>query len=165
MRQRGKFRFVGYNQTGGRPRDVYCNGWWPNKLEHELKLTKALLAILMAEPLLVRRGPHVDQRYRADAELFFPGGDIWRVEMDTGTQNFSQIEARWKVYRACPDLVLVVTCRKAIDGLLERTKPYAECLHVARHADVLSDPWGDIMTDARGERFSLALSLKGTDEQ
>lgn len=164
MRERRSLRFVGYNQTGGRPRDVYCNGWYPDKLEHELKLTKVMLSILKAYPLRVERGPSVDQRYLADADLFFPGGDTWRIEMDTGSQSYAQLDARWKVYSACPDFVLIVTCRRKLDEMLKRAAPYAGVMHFARYQEILKDPWGEVLVDAKREKFSLALSLvKGTD--
>ena len=163
MRERGLLPFVGYyQQPNGRPLDVFCK-WIPNSIPHEIKLTKALLAVTRTEPLRVERGPNVDSRYRADADLFFPGGDIWRIEMDTGSQNYYQVENRWKVYEKCEDLVLVITCRRNIDGLMQRAKRYAEFMHFCYWKDIVADPWGDVLFDLAGERYSLKLSMNVTD--
>jgi hypothetical protein len=164
MADQKKLRFVGYfRETGGRPRDVFC-GWYPNAMVHEIKLTTALLALLKEHPLHVERGPNVDQKYRADADVFFPGGDTWRIEFDTGHQNYLQIENRWKVYESCPDLVLVITCRTRIEGLIERARNYPQIMHVTRFDDFVKDPWGNVLLDAKCERYSLKLSLQNVTD-
>jgi hypothetical protein len=172
MADKKKLRFVGYyRETGGRPRDVYCNGWYPNKIEHEVKLTTPLLALLRGHPLHIERGPNVDQRYRADADVFFPGGDVWRVEMLTGSQGLAQLRERFKVYEGCTDFVLVLACRKSLDatpkrkakgevGLPDLGKPYAGSMHFALYDEFVKDPWGDVLVDVKGDRYSLKLSLE-----
>jgi len=160
MREKRLIRFVGYLQTAGRPKDVCCNGWYPNKLEHEVRLTRALLPMLKTEPLRVERGPFVDDSYRADADVFFPAGDIWRFEFDTGSQNYKQIATRWEVYQECPDFVLVLTCRKSLKELKEKAIPYADIMHFAAYAEFLKNPWGNVLQDIKGEDCSLRESME-----
>src|SRR5205823_817655 len=81
----------------GRPIDVFCNGYFPNKMAHELGLTDLLVPYFAELP--TERGPHVDPDLRPDATTWFPGGEVWHWEYDTGRQTFKQITLRWKVYK------------------------------------------------------------------
>ena len=152
IRQQGKLRFTGYIQEkSGRPQDVLCNGYFPSKLHHEVELTRLLLFY----DVHIERGPDVDAALRPDATLWFPNGEKWHFEYDTGKQTLRQVEQRWKVYLDCPDLVAVITRRKNLDGLLSRAGPYGNCMHLAHYADLLADPYGEHLMDVTGRKFAF----------
>jgi hypothetical protein len=174
MREKKLIRFVGYYRTRqGRPQDVFCNGFYPNKIEHEVVLTRILLKY---PGIRVERGPDVDPSIRSDATQWYPNGEIWHWELDSGKQSFRQVEQRWKdgyeklaeawkeygkledagrPPATCPAFVLVVSLRKKLDGLLERAAPYRAFLHFAQYKDLMASPYGAVLTDVEGKEFSL----------
>lgn len=171
MREKGKLRFVGYYVSGtGRPKDVYCNGWYPGKIEHEVLLTKFLLKL---GDVRMERGYDVDPKIRCDATLWFPDTSLWHTEFDTGKQTFAQVEKRWldaygpiaqlwEEYRdgPPPPFVLIVTRRlkpkpKQSDGLLERMKPYRKFMYLGRYQELLTGPYRTPLLGAEGQQVWL----------
>jgi len=162
LRETKKLRFTGFFQDGrGRPHDVYCNGWVPNKLAHEVKLTKLLLKF----PFRMERGPEVDKVYRPDWTMFLPNGQVWHGEFDTGHQRGDQINRRWAVYeplvRQCeayrkyggklPPMVLVVTQRRELDRLLSRAQPYGAFMYFAFYNEIMEQPFGQVLRTVKGK--------------
>jgi hypothetical protein len=169
MRETKKLRFVGFFQDGrGRPCDVYCNGWFPNKLAHEVKLTKLLLKYQYR----TERGPEVDKLYRPDWTWFLPSGQVWHGEFDTGHQRGDQINNRWRVYESLAKeyakkdgrmlpAVLVVTQRRDLAGLLMRAAPYAAFIHFASYDKLLADPFGKLILPVTFRQESGSVPVFG----
>jgi len=136
-----------------------------------VKLTRLLLKYAVR----IERGPDVDSVLRPDATLWFPNGEVWHVEHDTGHQRGWKIERRWKVYellakqwtefaelsqteqesRKPPACVLVVTQRKTMDGLIERARPYAAFMHFAFYNELMEAPYGEVIVSVAGRKLAL----------
>ena len=86
---------------------VYCNGWNPKNLIHEVMLTSVLLPF--DQLAIIKRGNCADQKTQADAVMKM-AGHTYYIEMDTGSVHHPQQKRRWKRYRHISnDFLLVVT--------------------------------------------------------
>ena len=143
----------------GRPIDAYGNGFNVNgrQLAHEIYLTDFLLCYAsLAE--VVRDPSRVDQRIHADAELTFRrSGRRFYIELDTGTEDLTIVESKWKRdYRGVRDFLVVVTLSPVrLRHLIERAGPVREIALFATLGDVVADPRGTVYCDAYGNAAAL----------
>lgn len=163
MTKRKQLRVVGEVMLGdsGRPRKVFCNGWWPklDNLAHEVWVTYCVFPYL-DQCTEVRRGYKTDRRIRADAELEMDGR-MYSMELDSEHMDYEyrKLERRWVRYgeinaaKGMLGYVLVVT---SSDEHMNRTIDHSEAVgDVALFTTidrVISDPFGMIWRDVGGEQ-------------
>lgn len=153
----GLLRLVGtyVNGDSGRPENVYCNSWRPkpDQIEHELKLSDALLCYPEADIL---RGWAVDKHLQPDGEMTLDG-IFFNVELDTGKQTHSQVGHRQRRYAGSTDYLLYITLSdRRRDGLLKHADDAVKSIALfTTLAEVVRAPRGEIWIDCYGERTAI----------
>lgn len=138
----------------GRPNHVYCNGWTPKpaELRHDVLTTDIVLCYPEAT---VRRGPFTQfKNLRADAELQFPDGRLFWVELDTGSEGLAKVRKRFRTYRqhhTDNGILLFVTLSPVrLTHLLDEASIVSGFSVFATYADVMANPRGPVWTDVDG---------------
>jgi hypothetical protein len=160
LRERRRLRHRGTVQLrgGGRPQDVYANGWNPDPrcLLHEVYLSDLLLCY-DGEADIVRDPRRVNQRFNSDAELKFRGnGRFFRLEFDTGSEDLATVEKQFRAYRYTSDFLLVVTLAEVRKRhLIERAECIKEIALFAMLDAVLAEPHGSVFVDWFGNSAAI----------
>lgn len=122
MEKRKKVKYLGRVQIKdcGRPADVFCTNWVKRDcLMHEVLLTDWLLKNGFDD---AKRGYDTDRELRPDAEIVVQGQKVL-VEMDTGSEGYQQLSARFRLHASHNDLVLwICQSERRLVGMMERAK-------------------------------------------
>jgi hypothetical protein len=74
--------------------------------------------------------------------------------------DYGQLTPEQRKSERVPPMVLVVTQRGTLDGLLDRAKPYAAFMHFAFYREIIADPFGRVIRTVGG---TLGAFAKPTD--
>jgi hypothetical protein len=145
---------------GGRPQDVFGNGWNVNQrhLAHELYLTD-LVTCFEQEATIVRDPSRVNQQICPDAEMTFQKTKrLFYVEFDTGTEELATIDRKWiGPYRTVRNFVLFVTLSPVrLQNVIERADAVKDIALFSTLDAVMADPWGPVFHDGYGNTVGLS---------
>jgi len=74
--------------------------------------------------------------------------------------KYAQLSAEARKRTSIPPMVLIVTQRRTLEGLLERAKSYAAFMHFAFYKEILADPYGRVL---RGVGGSIGAFTRPTE--
>ncbi len=119
--------------------------------EHEAYVMEVVLAYW---PSPARTGYDVDPDIRPDATIEI-GGELYHVELDTGSMSRAQVQARMKLYEGCKDTVLVVSLSAARMERMRQWCGLGEVGFFSTIQQVVRDPYGDVWLDHAGGRAGI----------
>ena len=151
----GVVKNAGKVRMDGRPHDLWST-WEVANRQHEAELTETIIHLRPLGVVKIVRGPNVDVRYHADAEITMANGTTFYVEYDRNSMGRAPLTERMNAYVGCPHHVLwICPNRPRVEAMKQWAAGIEAPFWFTTFAEILANAAGQILENVLGEKDAL----------